>query len=376
MIPFNKPYLSGKELFYISKAVISGHTSGNNYYTKKCQQFFEDRYGIKKCLLTTSCTDALEMAAILVGIKEGDEVIVPSYTFVSSAMPFIFRGAKVVFADSEDNTPNIDTDQLESLITPKTKVIVVVHYSGMACRMDKILELSDRYGLFVVEDAAQSIDSFFQDRPLGGIGHLGALSFHETKNIISGEGGMLLINHEEFVKRAEIIWEKGTNRVAFRRGEIQKYEWVDVGSSFLPSDIVAAFLYAQLENLDSIQSRRKEIWKRYYQQLKSLEDQGMIKLPNIPKYASNNGHMFFIICRSKSERDGLIEFLGSQEIKAVFHYLSLHKSPFYKSKHDGRTLKNADHYTDNLLRLPLYYELSESDQQKVIDQVIKFYSKK
>ena len=291
-------------------------------------------------------------------------------------MPFIFRGAKVVFADSEDNTPNIDTDQLESLITPKTKVIVVVHYSGMACRMDKILELSDRYGLFVVEDAAQSIDSFFQDRPLGGIGHLGALSFHETKNIISGEGGMLLINHEEFVKRAEIIWEKGTNRVAFRRGETQKYEWVDVGSSFLPSDIVAAFLYAQLENLDSIQSRRKEIWKRYYQQLKSLEDQGMIKLPNIPKYASNNGHMFYIICRSKSERDGLIEFLGSQEIKAVFHYLSLHKSPFYKSKHDGRTLKNADHYTDNLLRLPLYYELSESDQQKVIDQVIKFYSKK
>jgi len=376
MIPFNKPYLSGKELFYISKAVISGHTSGNNYYTKKSQQFFEDRYGIKKCLLTTSCTDALEMAAILVGIKEGDEVIVPSYTFVSSAMPFIFRGAKVVFADSEDNTPNIDTDQLESLITPKTKVIVVVHYSGMACRMDKILELSDRYGLFVVEDAAQSIDSFFQDRPLGGIGHLGALSFHETKNIISGEGGMLLINHEEFVKRAEIIWEKGTNRVAFRRGEIQKYEWVDVGSSFLPSDIVAAFLYAQLENLDSIQSRRKDIWKRYYQQLKSLEDQGMIKLPNIPKYASNNGHMFFIICRSKSERDGLIEFLGSQEIKAVFHYLSLHKSPFYKSKHDGRTLKNADRYTNNLLRLPLYYELSESDQQKVIDQVIKFYSKK
>jgi len=376
MIPFNKPYLSGKELFYISKAVISGHTSGNNFYTKKCQQFFEDRYGIKKCLLTTSCTDALEMAAILVGIEEGDEVIVPSYTFVSSAMPFIFRGAKVVFADSEDSTPNIDADQLEALITPKTKVIVVVHYSGMACRMDKILELSERYGLFVVEDAAQSIDSFFQDRPLGGIGHLGALSFHETKNIISGEGGMLLINREEFVKRAEIIWEKGTNRVAFRRGETQKYQWVDVGSSFLPSDIVAAFLYAQLENLDPIQSRRKEIWKRYYQQLKPLEDQGMIKLPNIPKYASNNGHLFFIICRSKSERDALIEFLGRQEIKAVFHYLSLHKSPFYKSKHDGRTLKNADHYASCLLRLPFYYELSESDQQKVIDQVVKFYSKK
>jgi len=376
MIPFNKPYLSGKELFYISKAVISGHTSGNNFYTKKCQQFFEDRYGIKKCLLTTSCTDALEMAAILVGIEVGDEVIVPSYTFVSSAMPFIFRGAKVVFADSEDSTPNIDADQLEALITPKTKVIVVVHYSGMACRMDKILELSDRYGLFVVEDAAQSIDSFFQDRPLGGIGHFGALSFHETKNIISGEGGMLLINHKKFVKRAEIIWEKGTNRVAFRRGETQKYEWVDVGSSFLPSDIVAAFLYAQLENLDSIQSRRKEIWKRYYQQLKSLEDQGMIKLPNIPKYASNNGHMFFIICQSIRERDALIDFLDGQEIKAVFHYLSLHKSPFYKSKHDGRTLKNTDHYANCLLRLPLYFELSESDQQKVIDQVVKFYLKK
>ena len=272
-IPFNKPYMTGKETQYIEQAVNSGKISGNGLFTKKCQDFFENKYGFIKCLLTTSCTDALEMAAILLNIKQGDEVIMPSFTFVSTANAFVLRGAKIIFADSKKDHPNIDENLLESLITPKTKAIVVVHYAGVACEMDTIMSLAKKHNIYVVEDAAQAIDSFYKGKPLGSIGHLSAFSFHETKNIQCGEGGMLAINDEQFKERAEIIWEKGTNRSAFFRGEVNKYGWVDIGSSFLPSEISAAFLWAQLESLDKIQNKRKEIYKHYQNELKSLGKQ-------------------------------------------------------------------------------------------------------
>ena len=334
-IPFNKPYLTGKETKYIKDAVSFGKISGDGIYTKKCHQFFEKKYGFKKVLLTTSCTDALEMAAILLNIKEGDEVIAPSYTFVSTVNAFVLRGAKIIFCDSESDHPNIDVNKIEELITSKTKVIVPVHYAGHACDMDKIMELANKYNLFVVEDAAQAIDSFYitkngETLPLGSIGHLAAFSFHETKNIISGEGGMLVINDERFIERAEIIREKGTNRSKFFRGEIDKYGWVDIGSSFLPSDIIAAFLFGQLEQLDNIQEKRSKIWKTYYDGLKILEETGKLKLPLIKSYASNNAHMFYLVCNSSSDRQKLIKLLKERRIYSVFHYLSLNKSEFYQ----------------------------------------------
>jgi dTDP-4-amino-4,6-dideoxygalactose transaminase len=374
IIPFNKPHLTGKENEYILDTVYSCKISGNGIYTQKCQKFFEERYGFRKCLLTTSCTDALEMAAILLNITEGDEVIAPSYTFVSTVNAFILRGAKVVFADSCADNPNIDTDLIEQLITPKTKAFVVVHYGGVACNMGKIMELADKYNIFVVEDAAQAIDSNYNGKPLGGIGHLSAFSFHETKNIISGEGGMLVINDSQFEKRAEIIWEKGTNRSAFWRGEVDKYNWVDIGSSFLPSEIIAAYLYAQLENLDDIQNKRKKIWEKYWNKILPLQKNKKIKLPNIPSYATNNAHLFHFECINITERDKLIHFLKANGIHALFHYISLHSSPYYVSKHDGRVLANADKYTQNLVRLPLFYDLTESEQDFIISKLIEFYS--
>ena len=373
MIAFNKPYLTGKETDYIRDAVMSAKISGDGMFTKKCHEFFEKKYGFKKVLLTTSCSDALEMAAILIDIKEGDEVIVPSYTFVSTANAFVLRGAKIVFADSEAGTPNIDVTKLEELITARTKAIVPVHYAGMACDMDAIMKLADKYHLFVVEDAAQAIDSFYKGKPLGSIGHLSAFSFHETKNIISGEGGMLVVNDDRFLQRAEIIREKGTNRSQFFRGEVDKYGWVDIGSSFLPSDIIAAFLYAQTENLGAIQIQRKKIWDNYHDGLRILKTQGRIELAAIPSYATNNAHMFYIVCKDLAERMALIKYLKDNDIGAVFHYLSLHKSPYYHGKHDGRELPNADRFTDCLLRLPFYFELTASDQQKVINTIIEFY---
>ncbi|HCC70924.1 MAG TPA: dTDP-4-amino-4,6-dideoxygalactose transaminase [Bacteroidales bacterium] len=371
-IPFNKPYLTGKEAHYIYQAVYSGKISGNGYYTKLCQKFFEEKYGFKKTLLTTSCTDALEMSAILVDIKPGDEVIIPSFTFVSTAVTFFRQGAKIVFADSGSDNPNIDADKLEELITPATKAIVPIHYAGIACDMDKIMELARRYNLFVVEDAAQSIESFYKGKPLGTIGHLSTFSFHETKNVNAGEGGLLGINDERFLKRSEIIWEKGTNRAEFFRGEINKYGWVDIGSSFLPSDIIAAYLYAQLENLLEIQRKRVELWNKYYIELKILDDQGLIMLPKLPAEATNNAHMFYLVCRTGDERDRLIAYLKDLGINAVFHYLSLHKSPFYAERHDGRTLENSDRYTDCLLRLPMYYEFSLDECQFIIDAIHDF----
>ena len=364
-ISFNLPHLTGKEAHYMYQAVYNGKLSGNGEFTKCCQRFFEEKYGFKKCLLTTSCTDALEMAAILCGIQPGDEVIVPSYTFVSSALAFVRQGAKIVFADSMKRNPNIDAEQIETLITPRTKVIVPVHYAGVACDMNRIMEIAEKHRLLVVEDAAQAIDSYYKGRPLGTIGHLSAFSFHETKNIISGEGGMLGINDERFIRRAEIIWEKGTNRAEFFRGEVNKYGWCDIGSSFLPSEVVAAFLWAQLEAMDDIQSKRKQLWNKYYELLKPLADEGRFHLPDIPNYATNNAHMFYLVCNSLQERTALIQKLKENDILAVFHYLSLHSSEYYKDKHDGRELPECDRYADCLVRLPMYYELNEDDLEKI-----------
>ncbi len=374
-IDFNLPYLTGEELNYIQKAVADGKLSGNGLHTKKCHAFFEKRYHFKKTLLTTSCTDALEMSSLLLNIQEGDEVIIPSFTFVSTSNAFVLRGAKIIFADSSPTNPNIDPERIEELITPKTKAIVVVHYAGVACDMDAILAIALKHNLYVVEDAAQAVDSYYKERPLGGIGDLGTFSFHETKNIISGEGGMLAVNNEKFIERSEIIWEKGTNRSAFFRGEVDKYGWVDVGSSFLPSELIAAFLYAQLENLDAIQNRRKEIWQLYFNRLSTLQNMNLVKLPNIPSYATNNAHMFYLVCKTIEERTLLIKYLRGKGIHAVFHYLSLHKSPFYKKYHDGRVLQYCDQFADCLVRLPFFFQLSNEQLNYICDAILKFYSK-
>jgi dTDP-4-amino-4,6-dideoxygalactose transaminase len=375
-IPFNKPYFTGKETDYIRESVASGKISGDGLFTKKCHQFFERRYGFRKALLTTSCTDALEMAAILCQIEPGDEVIAPSFTFVSTVNAFVLRGARIVFADSEAATPNMDVSTIEALITPRTRVIVPVHYAGVACDMDGILRLARKHNLRVVEDAAQAVDSFYKGKPLGSLGCMAAFSFHETKNVISGEGGMLVANDARLVSRAEIVREKGTNRSAFFRGEVDKYRWVDIGSSFLPSEIIAAFLYAQLEHMDEIQSRRKHLWDLYRQGLEGLESKGVLKLPVLPDYATNNGHMFYVVCGNVEERDKLIEHLRDRGILAVFHYQSLHKSPFYEGRHDGRELPNADRYTDCLLRLPLYYELGDTDVEMIVGSVLAFFGRR
>ena len=378
--------MTGKETEYIRQAVADGKISGNGEFTQKCQAYFEKRYGFRKCLLTTSCTDALEMAAILTEVGPGDEVIVPSYTFVSSALAFVRQGATLVFADSRADQPNIDETRLESLITPKTKVIVVVHYAGVACDMDAIMGLANRHGLLVVEDAAQAIDSFYGKKPLGSIGHLAAFSFHETKNIISGEGGLLVVNDERFVRRAEIIWEKGTNRAEFFRGAVNKYGWVDTGSSFLPTEIVSAFLWAQLEHLDEIQSERKRLWQNYWD---LFTDMGFtandmnhpsggggyaVRLPQIPSYATNNAHMFYLLFPDLATRTDFIAQMKAWDILTVFHYLPLHSSTFYQSYSlthvptrtpQQPTLPNCDRYADTLVRLPLYCGLAP-DQDKVL----------
>ena len=356
------------------KAVFNGKLSGNGEYTKLCQQFFEEQYGFRKCLLTTSGTDALEMCAMLCNLQRGDEVIIPSYTFVSTALAFLREGAKVVFADSMQRSPNLDAEALESLITPRTRVIVPVHYAGVACDMDTIMTVSQKYNLLVVEDAAQAIDSYYKGHPLGGIGHLAAFSFHETKNITAGgEGGLLVVNDERFVRRAEVLWEKGTNRAEFFRGEVNKYGWVDMGSSFLPAEINAAFLWAQLENLDEIQDKRKKLWQTYHNHLKPLADKGLFQLPDLPNYASNNAHMFYLLMPSLEKRTALIKHLKENGILAVFHYLSLHSSAYCVDKHDGRALPNCDRYTDTLVRLPMYYDLSLEDVVAICNAISRLY---
>ncbi len=378
MISFNKPFLTGKEAHNMYLAVYTEQLSGNGVFTKKCQNFFEEKYGFKKCVLTTSGTDALEMAAILCDVKPGDEVIVPSYTFVSTALAFVRQGARIVFADSCNNNPNIDADKIEALITDKTKVIAPVHYAGVACDMDKIMDIANRHHLFVVEDAAQAIDSYYKDKPLGGIGHFGCFSFHETKNVTAGgEGGMLCVNDERFIRRAEIIWEKGTNRAEFFRGMVNKYGWVDTGSSFLPSEINSAFLWAQLEDLEKIQSRRKAIWNQYYEGLKCLASKGLFMMPDIPDYATNNGHMFYLVCRSLEERTQLIAYLKEKGIGAVFHYLSLHLSDYYRSVEANiPTLPNCDKFADRLVRLPMFYELQDEEVLYIIKAIHSFFSER
>ena len=373
-IPFNKPFMTGRELAYMRDAVETGKISGNGAYTKRCQHFFEETYGFRKCLLTTSCTDALEMAAILSDVGPGDEVIVPSYTFVSSALAFVRQGARIVFADSCPDNPNIDVEKLDALVSPRTKVLVVVHYAGVACDMDKVMAFADRHRLLVVEDAAQAIDSRYKGRPLGGIGHLAAFSFHETKNVIAGEGGMLVVNDERFVRRSEIIWEKGTNRAEFFRGEVNKYGWVDTGSSFLPSELTAAFLWAQLECIERIQEKRKTLWNRYLAHLAPLAEQGFFAVPDIPDYATNNAHMFYLVCRGIEERTALIAKLKEAGILAVFHYLSLHASPYYAPRHDGRALPCCDRFADSLVRLPMYYELLPEEVDRICRVIVDFFN--
>lgn len=371
MIPFNKPYCSGRELKYIEQVCHSTTMSGNGEFTKKCHNFFEEKYGFKKVLLCTSGTDALEMCAMLCDLKPGDEVIVPSYTFVSTALAFLREGAKVVFADSGSENPNITLDNIKPLVTNKTKVIAVVHYAGVACDMDAIMQFANERGLLVVEDAAHSIDSFYKGKPLGGIGHLGAFSFHETKNISSGEGGMLVVNDERFIRRAEIIWEKGTNRAEFYRGMVNKYGWCDMGSSFLPSEFNAAYLWAQLEQMGDIQGKRKHIWNMYYEGLKGKVDSRVV-VPELPKYATNNGHMFYLLCPSLDYRTKLMSYLKENGIQTTFHYLPLHSSSYYHDKHDGRLLVNCDKYGDTLVRLPLFYELTDKQVNKIIEAIVEF----
>jgi dTDP-4-amino-4,6-dideoxygalactose transaminase len=373
-IVFNKPHYPPGSMLAVYRAITAGTISGNGTYTKKCHTFFEERYGFKKALLTTSCTDALEMAGLLANLMPGDEVILPSFTFVSTANAFLLRGAKLVFADTLADIPNIDPSQIESLITPKTKAIVVVHYCGVACEMDRIMDIARKNNLLVIEDAAHALDSFYKGRPLGSIGHLGTFSFHETKNLFCGEGGLLAINNEQYIKRAEVIWEKGTNRAAFYRGEVDKYNWADIGSSFLPSDAIASFLYVQLQMLAKIQKKRVSHWQRYNQLLKPLEAKGHIKLPVIPAYATVNGNMFYIMMPTPEERDRMLKHLRSNGIQAVFHYLPLHSSPYFRDKHDGRELPNTDRFAACIVRLPFFYGLKNRQIRYIVKKISDYFS--
>ncbi len=374
MIHFNIPPFVGKELDYVKKAIENKKICGDGEFTKLCNKWIEDKTSTKKALLTTSCTHALEMAAILCDIKEGDEVILPSYTFVSTADAFVSRGAKVVFVDIRPDTLNIDENLIEAAITDKTKAIVPVHYAGVSCEMDKIMEIAKKYNLFVVEDAAQGVTATYKGKQLGTIGDFGCYSFHETKNYSMGEGGALLIKDEKFVEQAEIIREKGTNRSKFFRGQIDKYTWVDFGSSYLPSDMNAAYLWAQFESIDKIFDDRMNTWNAYYNALKPLADEGKIELPFIPEHCGHNAHMFYIKAKDLEERSALIAFLKAKEIQTVFHYIPLHSAP--AGIKYGR-FSGEDKYTtkesERLLRLPLYYGLTESDRNKVIEGVKEFY---
>lgn len=371
--PFNLSGAVGRELEYLTRCLSSGQWAGDGPFSRSVQALFEKKFGFPRSLLTPSCTAALELAALLAEVGDGDEVILPSYTFVSTANPFILRGAKLVFVDSQSRHPNIDAEQIEHLITPRTRVLVIVHYGGVACDMDKILEIVRRHNLFLIEDAAHCIDAKFRDRFLGAFGHLGAFSFHNTKNISCGEGGALVVNDMTLLHRAEILREKGTNRAAFFRGEIDKYGWVDFGSSFLASEFQAAVLLAQLEQVEEVQSKRVAIWERYRQGLDGLARSGRIILPELPIWASQNAHVFFLVTESLETRTRLLAHLKALGIAAAFHYQSLHRSPFFRERHDGRSLANADRFTDCLLRLPLYATLGLDEVDRVVEAIIGFY---
>jgi dTDP-4-amino-4,6-dideoxygalactose transaminase len=369
MIPFNRQNLFGKELEYIKDAYNSGKVSGDGKYTKMCSRFMEERFNSKKILLTTSGTHALELAALLADIKEGDEVILPSYTFVSTANAFVLRGAKIVYCDIREDNLNIDENKIEDLITEKTKAISPVHYAGVACEMDTIMHIAKKHNLIVVEDAAQGVDAKYKDKYLGTIGDFGCYSFHETKNFSSGEGGAISINDEKYIKRAEIIREKGTNRSQFFRGEVDKYTWVDIGSSYLPSDINAAVLYNQFENMENINNKRKEIYNAYYNGLKDLQDQNKLRLPIINDFAKTNYHMFYIILNSEEERNGLMDYLKANGILSVFHYIPLHESPYSREKFGNFSLPVTENLSRRLLRLPMYYSLKLEEVNYIVDKI-------
>ncbi len=360
-IPFNKPYMTGRELWCIAQAHTNGHLAGDGMFTQKCHVWLESLTGSRKALLTHSCTAALEMAAILVDIQSGDEVIMPSYTFVSTANAFVLRGGVPVFVDIRPDTLNIDETLIEAAITPRTKAIMPVHYAGVACEMDTIMDIASRHNLWVIEDAAQGIMSTYKGKPLGSIGHLGAYSFHETKNIISGEGGALLINDKRFAERAEVIREKGTNRSQFFRGQVDKYTWVDVGSSYLPGEVIAAFLWAQMEEAQSITQRRMDIWQQYHEAFKSLDNAGILRRPIVPEDCQHNAHMYYILLESLAKRSEVIAELKKHGVNPVFHYVPLHSSP--AGKKYGRAsgeLRHTDNLADRLLRLPLWVGLGEA----------------
>jgi len=375
MIPFNLPPLTNNEQQYVLESIQSSKISGDGEFTKRCHSWFEKQLGCKKALLTTSCTHALEMAAILIGIKEGDEVIMPSYTFVSTANAFVLRGAKIIFVDIRPDTMNMDETKIEVAITDKTKAIIPVHYAGVACEMDSIMEIANRYNLFVIEDAAQGMMSTYKGKALGTIGHLGTYSFHETKNYTSaGEGGLLIVNDENFIQRAEIIREKGTNRSLFFRGMVDKYSWVDIGSSYLPNDISAAFLWGQLEKSDDINTNRLISWNNYYKTLKGLEDKGFIELATIPKACVHNAHMFYLKVKNLEERTTLLAYFKKNNILAVFHYIPLHSAPAglqFGEFHGIDIFTTIE--SERLIRLPLYFQMNFADQLKIITLLHEFY---
>lgn len=371
-IPFNKPCFVGRELLYIKKAVRLGQISGNGFFTKKCHEFLNQKFKIQKTLLTTSCTSALEISAILVNLKSGDEVIMPSFTFVSTANAFVLRGAKPRFIDIREDTLNLDESQLPSLISKKTKAICAVHYAGVGCEMDEIMKVGRKKNLKVVEDAAQAIHAKYRGKYLGTIGHLGAFSFHETKNCISGEGGALLINDKRYSNRAEIVWEKGTDRCRFFRGEVDKYTWRDIGSSYLPSDLIAAFLFAQLEHLEQIKAKRKKIFEFYYENLTSLENEGTIRLPFIPEHCETNYHAFYILLPSRSVRERLMNRLKKKGILAIFHYVPLHLSQMGKQfGYRKGQFPVSERVSEQILRLPFYNDLTKSELNRIVNAVRK-----
>jgi len=374
-IKFNRPWLAGKELEYVKQSLTSGQLSGDQTFSKQCQAFMESRFGAQKVLLTTSCTSALEMAALLCDIKEGDEVIMPSFTFVSTANAFLLRGAKIKFVDIRNDTFNIDENLIEQAITSKTKAIVPVHYASIACEMDKINDIAKNHGLYVIEDAAQAVDTQYKGKYMGTIGDAGAYSFHETKNFVAGEGGALIVNNPEWLERAEIIREKGTNRSQFIKGQVDKYTWVDTGSSYVPSDMLAAVLLAQLESMDDINAKRQGIADSYRTKLKVLEDNNFFKMPIIPTGCTSNNHMFSLYCKTPALRNKLLIALNSALIQAVFHYIPLHNSPFAKENAlFERELPITEHVSDCLLRLPIYPGLSEVEIEYICVTIHKTLS--
>ena len=376
-IPFNIPPIIGKEITYILDVIEKRKISGDGEYTKKCSELLEERYNVKKVLLTTSCSTALDMSAILAGIDVGDEVVLPSYTFTSTANSFLIRGANLKFVDIREDTLNIDENKIENAITNKTKAVVLVHYAGVSCEMDPIIDLARKYNLLVVEDAAQGMEAKYNEKYLGTIGDLGCFSFHETKNITCGEGGSILINNSKFIEKAEIIREKGTNRSKFHRGEVDKYTWIDIGSSFLPSEILSAFLYAQLENANMITKKRLNSWNYYYSAFEELEKKKLLRRPIIPANCKHSGHLFYILLKNEKSRDDLLNYLKQKGILAVFHYLPLHLSPMgLKLGYSKGMLPKTEDLVGRLLRLPLFYDITKDEQDYIVNNIYKYYLKK